>query len=683
MTRDADGTPSRRHYDRRTVLASILAGGTVGLAGCGGSGDDGAEPDPGTTDATGTASGTATRTPDGTVTPDATTIPEGTPTPDGTPTPSDRVVAECSVSATEVAVGEAVDLDASDAQGSRATFDVDGDGTADVSDSDDLSISVEFDEPGTVTPRVTVEGESGTDSATCGEISVTEPGPPEIACEVTPTETAVGDPVIIDATDTEGASQLLIDPTGDGEYLPTATNVTFVHNYEAPGEYTPRVDVPDDRVDPVECATVTVSEAEQPTARCSLSTTEATVGDEVGIDASESDALQVFFDVDGDGEFELVDGEDLAATFTVTTPGETTPRIRAENAAGEDVAECETITVTEDAEAIAVVDLPVTATYLRTNNDGAGDTEPIALSEYGVSPGDRITLTRVGEFYRGSPFGTAGRGMIGVFSASGSLASSDRLHRVADAIDAGPSIRTSDTYYGGVPTNVLEDFAVATNDGSQRSATVEVPEGATHLFVAAKDDLYDDNEPVTDRYAVRIADGSGRNLTADVDPEESVAFGDRAEGVPDPDVEVDLNPAATYLHTNGDDAPDARPIDLENLGVTPGDELTLIRLGSFSNGGGYGLLAVFSATEFLLPSDRRHRVPGAVDAGLDHQTSATFRGSEPTDVPEDFLVADHDRTVRAVSVTVPPDARYLFAAAKDNLYEDNGDDGFGIGVVTP
>jgi hypothetical protein len=224
---------------------------------------------------------------------------------------------------------------------------------------------------------------------------------------------------------------------------------------------------------------------------------------------------------------------------------------------------------------------------------------------------------------------------------------------------------------------------VATNDGSQRSATVEVPEGATHLFVAAKDDLYDDNEPVTDRYAVRIADGSGRNLTADVDPEESVAFGDRAEGVPDPDVEVDLNPAATYLHTNGDDAPDARPIDLENLGVTPGDELTLIRLGSFSNGGGYGLLAVFSATEFLLPSDRRHRVPGAVDAGLDHQTSATLRGSEPTDVPEDFLVADHDRTVRAVSVTVPPDARYLFAAAKDNLYEDNGDDGFGIGVVTP
>jgi len=458
--------------------------------------------------------------------------------------------------------------------------------------------------------------------------------------------------------------------------------VTFAHTYESAGEYTPRVDVPDERAGPVECETVTVSEAEQPTARCSLSTTTATVGDEVRIDAAESDALQVFFDVDGDGEFELVDGEEFAATFTVTSPGEITPRIRAENTAGEDVVECETITVSDDEEAIAVVDLPVTATYLRTNNDGAGDTTPIALSEYDISPGDRITLSRVGEFYRGSPFGTAGKGMIGVFSASATLESGG-LHRVPDAIDAGPALRTSNTYYGGLPTNVLEDFAVATNDGSQRSATVEVPEGATHLFVAAKDNLYDDNEPVTDRYAVKIADGSGAELTDDIDPEESVAFGDRIEEAPEPDVEIDLDPTATYLHTNGEDVPGAEPIDLQQLGVSPGEEITLVRLGSFSSGGGYGLLAVFSETSTLLPQDRRHRVADAVDAGIDHETSATFYGSESTDVPEDFLVADHDRTVRSVSVVVPKGARYLFAAAKDNLYNDNGDDGFGIGIVLP
>jgi len=75
------------------------------------------------------------------------------------------------------------------------------------------------------------------------------------------------------------------------------------------------------------------------------------------------------------------------------------------------------------------------------------------------------------------------------------------------------------------------------------------------------------------------------------------------------------------------------------------------------------------------------REPG--DAGVDHETAATYYGSEATDVPEDFLVADHDQTARSVSVVVPEGARYLFAAAKDNLHNDNGDDGFGVGIVLP
>jgi|GEM_PF-5839447 len=141
-------------------------------------------------------------------------------------------------------------------------------------------------------------------------------------------------------------------------------------------------------------------------------------------------------------------------------------------------------------------------------------------------------------------------------------------------------------------------------------------------------------------------------------------------------VTVALDPTATYLHTNPDDpAADARPIALADHGFAPGDSLTLTRRGAYDKqgSGGQGLTAVFSASDTLLDAAEPHRLPDALDAGPDYETSRTYYGDEPTDIPEDFLVSTQDGTDPAVTVDIPADATHLFAAPIDNLYSDNTD----------
>jgi hypothetical protein len=141
--------------------------------------------------------------------------------------------------------------------------------------------------------------------------------------------------------------------------------------------------------------------------------------------------------------------------------------------------------------------------------------------------------------------------------------------------------------------------------------------------------------------------------------------------------EVSVDPRATYLRTaSRDSARDARPIELAELGIEPGQRVTLRRLGSYSKkgSGGEGLSAVFSANATLEPSEERHRVPGAIDAGPDYETSPTYFGDQPTDIPEDFLVSDTAGEDPSVTLEVPPEARFLFASAIDNRFADNSDD---------
>jgi len=162
--------------------------------------------------------------------------------------------------------------------------------------------------------------------------------------------------------------------------------------------------------------------------------------------------------------------------------------------------------------------------------------------------------------------------------------------------------------------------------------------------------------------------------------------GDESTDEPDLPFEREIDPSGTYLRTNNDDAGDAQPIDLDGRAITPGTDLRLERTGSFTgSSGGTGMTGLFSSSDTLRAGDTRERVPDAIDAGDDYETSATYNGEQATDVPEDFLIADDDGEQSSVTVTVPDSATHLFVAAIDNLYEDNGqgDPPFTLRVEAP
>jgi subtilisin-like proprotein convertase family protein len=158
---------------------------------------------------------------------------------------------------------------------------------------------------------------------------------------------------------------------------------------------------------------------------------------------------------------------------------------------------------------IACIDLPATAgidpraTYLHTSsNDSPHNPTPFPLLSFGLQPGDVIRLERLGDWDNGPGSDTI-TNMIAVFSASPSFLPPSASHRVPDAIDAGPDVVTSCTWYGCEPTDIPEDFSVSNAEWSE--IVVAVPAGATHLFLSAADSLYYDNTDPDGDYAVRIS----------------------------------------------------------------------------------------------------------------------------------------------------------------------------------
>ncbi|MGV3724311.1 MAG: hypothetical protein ACO1SX_25735 [Actinomycetota bacterium] len=135
-----------------------------------------------------------------------------------------------------------------------------------------------------------------------------------------------------------------------------------------------------------------------------------------------------------------------------------------------------------------------------------------------------------------------------------------------------------------------------------------------------------------------------------------------------------VNPQATYLHTANADA-NALPavaIDLNALGLQPGDPIRLERLGAFAPGGSFpdqqSMIGVFSSTDILDPATATHRVPGAIDAGADVLSRPTFVGAQPTDIPEDFAI-----TGAGVVLDIPAGAQFLFVSPNDSYFADNSD----------
>jgi hypothetical protein len=79
------------------------------------------------------------------------------------------------------------------------------------------------------------------------------------------------------------------------------------------------------------------------------------------------------------------------------------------------------------------------------------------------------------------------------------------------------------------------------------------------------------------------------------------------------------------------------------------------------------LIGVFSSTNQLLPVSEANRVPDAIDAGDDIETSQTFFSEENTDIPEDFKITPST----GFSIQVPQNAKYLFVSMADSWYPDN------------
>jgi hypothetical protein len=156
----------------------------------------------------------------------------------------------------------------------------------------------------------------------------------------------------------------------------------------------------------------------------------------------------------------------------------------------------------------AVVGIDPRATYLLTNGDNAASAIPIELAPFGISPGDSLLLERLGKWDAGGgcSFDDC-TGMVGVFSASDVLLSDNQLHRVQDAIDTGSDILTLFTLSGNVSTDIPEDFRISAEFSDAvmvSSVTVDVPLGATHLFVAAHDSRYFDNSDPNGNFALQI-----------------------------------------------------------------------------------------------------------------------------------------------------------------------------------
>lgn len=139
--------------------------------------------------------------------------------------------------------------------------------------------------------------------------------------------------------------------------------------------------------------------------------------------------------------------------------------------------------------------------------------------------------------------------------------------------------------------------------------------------------------------------------------------------------EIEISPRGTYLHADSGGAGVDSPgiVDLQSYNFTEGDTILISFNGSIDVYGGTdyvtieSLIGVFSSNSTLLPISDADRVPGAIDAGNDVNTSLTYFTHENTDIPEDFKITPST----GFSIKVPQNAKYLFISYHDSYYSDN------------
>jgi hypothetical protein len=138
---------------------------------------------------------------------------------------------------------------------------------------------------------------------------------------------------------------------------------------------------------------------------------------------------------------------------------------------------------------------------------------------------------------------------------------------------------------------------------------------------------------------------------------------------------------------NGDGAKEEHHIEnplivnLAAAGFKPGDLVFISQRGkiNYTTIGNWpiainpNLLGVFSSSNTLLLDRSQggqvgplHRVPDAIDAGIDVVTADTYYGKVSTDIPEDFGIEGS-----GISIRIPSGAAYLLVAVADPWVADN------------
>lgn len=252
--------------------------------------------------------------------------------------------------------GETTTLDASNSttdQGDivECDFDVDGDGSFEVVGDDDCVVTQVYNQVGQYNVTVRAWDSQQQTNEDTVLLTVAENQPPNANFTWSPSAPSPGDSIEFDAsgaTDSDGdIVEYRWDFDDDGSVDAVRQTPTVTHTFTDPGSYPVTLEVVDD-----DGATDTITREVpvdgNPIARCTVSATTVEPGEQVIIDASDSNAELVRFDVTGDGEFDRTNDADFTEVVTYADPGTYTPAVRAEIGQQSDSEECSTITVAEN-----------------------------------------------------------------------------------------------------------------------------------------------------------------------------------------------------------------------------------------------------------------------------------------------------------------------------------------------
>lgn len=162
------------------------------------------------------------------------------------------------------------------------------------------------------------------------------------------------------------------------------------------------------------------------------------------------------------------------------------------------------VTVTGSVHAQAFYPVPPTGSFYRAFMDAPTPPLIISLSDFSGAP--RLDLKPQGILQVAGPYSPMHNAVFcGVFSTSTALLGTSVQHRVVGAIPSAASVSSPCvspvTFYGGQPTDISQDFFIPF-----AGLSVDVPLGATHMFVAVPDDFFADNvSPRPGEYGIVVS----------------------------------------------------------------------------------------------------------------------------------------------------------------------------------